>query len=150
MPVLVQEAAKGSLKNMHRTKLTVLMIKMSPGHIYKTHYGHSCKVIMFDEKEVFYAAFDDEEQTEYRNRKTITYTRSARDFYAAVLGPMILASRDVTYLPECRQELFLIGRRYLDFRAVLQGYISSDTFMIGFDKMHVDHMGLVDPLKRIR
>ena len=55
---------------------------MKTGFIYRTQWGDSCKVLMFDKKEIFHQTVDENNALVYAKYRTQIYTRTETDFFS--------------------------------------------------------------------
>ncbi len=67
---------------------------MKNGYIYKTNWGPNCKILMFDEREIFYGIVNESYELEYANSKTLIYTRTTADFFKT--NSTLLLKSDLT------------------------------------------------------
>jgi len=115
-------------------------MKLKIGDIYKPNWGAKCKILMFDERDIFYETLNETNELEFGKRRTVVYTRTTTDFFKSnstfLLKSDLTKKEETIHRPDlplrlnCFKETFWTTNKFEnieDFKSFLTKHGIDDT-----------------------
>jgi len=123
---------------------------MKNGYIYKPNWGPDCKILMFDEKEIFYGVINESNELKYANIKTLIYLRTTTDFFretsTLLLKSDLTKQEEAIHKPDlplrlnCFKETFWTTKKFEDISEFKSFLIEHGIDFKKFDNLNTNRV----------